>query len=252
MTPLENEKRISESEATLPVTRMPLIDLPRDIIELLSEHPQFPRVYGLDNKPIAGWSKLTVGDRGEFIPYVEVKNNEIVGFGVEQDSRPGVVIIPMHITPEGSPEFYMIRQERVFLMQSKTGKSTHKFANLAFPQGLMDSDETSLRASTRELIQETGLIPKSIFHLGSKYINQSVSSTLAYFELALVEYETNQNPEAHLEAGEVIRGDTWRTLHELKGISLDTMDMRTTVAITYTDWLLSKQFPELLGEETTL
>lgn len=251
MSPQENFHPSRKIEKETPITRMSLADLPLEIIETLSEHPQFPRVYGLDGNQIASWGRLTVGNRGEFIPYAEVRNNEIVGFGVEHDSRPGVVIIPMRILPEGTPEFYMINQERVFLMETKTGKSRHKFANLSFPQGLMDADESSQQASIRELMQETGLIPRQIYHLGSKYVDQSSSSRIADFKLAVVTYKDSQDKEADLEANEVITGDKWRKWNDLRGISLDTMDMRTTVAINYIEWFLSKQFPQLFEDELT-
>lgn len=236
--------------------RFPAINLryvDEEILVQLSENPGAPVAKNIDGIPIQNVAKITYGET-EIIPIVDIHRNargeySVIHHGIEIQTLPGVVIVPMRVTPSGTPEFFVINQQRRFLEPSL--HSTRDGANACFPQGKIEKKETIHEAVHRELLQETGLSATKIITLGTKYIHQSYGQGIADFELAIVPYEEALPDENLLEPDEEISAYGWMSEEQINALDLISMDQRMTSAARFIRWFLHEsdgQYEELITE----
>ena len=82
-----------------------------------------------------------------------------------KDNGDAVVIIP--ITEEGN--YIVVVQAR---------PNTEETIAIEFPAGMVDKNEKNENAAIRELVEETGYVPKNIYFLESHYQDQGCSKAL--------------------------------------------------------------------------
>ncbi len=82
-----------------------------------------------------------------------------------KDNGDAVVIIP--ITTEGN-----------YLVVVQARPNTYETVAIEFPAGMVDKNENNEYAAIRELVEETGYVPTSVYKLESHYQDQGCSKAL--------------------------------------------------------------------------
>lgn len=134
---------------------------------------------------------------------------------IDLEWTPAAFVVPYRIN-NNRHEFF-IQTERRVLLKDKNGIQGNVFIR-NIPQGLVQTweGETSYQAARREVMEETGMNPKSLTHLEDVYFDAANSSTTMPFYLAEVEYQENFEYHQNLDEGEDIQasGEDWFALED--------------------------------------
>lgn len=156
----------------------------------------------------------------------------------------GAFVLPMRVTPDKIAEFCIPRERRI-LLRDEQGVQGGVFTN-NIPQGAIKPGESTIQASIRETVEETGREITDILLMGKSAYDIANSEALQDLFLALV--PNNQSPGTrNLEATEEIE-EMWHTWRELGRLNLE--DCRTETALYKAARILHPQLwiPELAGQ----
>ena len=133
-----------------------------------------------------------------------------------KDNGDAVVIIP--ITTEGN-----------YLVVVQARPNTYETVAIEFPAGMVDKNENNEYAAIRELVEETGYVPTSVYKLESHYQDQGCSKALITTYVAegcQKKQEQQLDEEENLTCIEVSDQDIRDLLNQKKENLLTEIGMR--------------------------